>query len=311
MPTRFFKPTRIRAFGIRSSTAIAAVLATSTSSVLAVPALVLSSDNSLRAFDTSTPGALGAPVSVTGLGTGEDLLGIDFRPATGALFGLGNLGQLYSINAGTGAATAIGSPLDPGAVLLNGSSYGVDFNPTVDRVRVTSDLGENYRLNPNTGALVAVDGGLAFAAGDSHAGTPATITEVAYSNNDNNPATGTTLYGIDSQLGALVIQNPPNDGTLNTVGSLGVATMPLFAGFDIVGVGNSAFALTSFDPPFGSAPALNATLYSVNLTTGAATSIGTLGDGSLAVTGFALYVPEPASLSAIAFGTTLIARRRR
>lgn len=277
----------------------------------AAPGLILSADNSLRSFDTSAPGALSAATAISGLGDDEDLLGIDYRPATGNLFGLGSLGQIYVIDITTGAASALGAPLDPTTVPLNGNSFGVDFNPTVDRLRVTSDLGENYRLNPVNGTLGAVDGGLAFAGTDVNAGTPSTITEVAYTNNDNDPNTATTLYGIDSQLGVLVTQNPPNDGVLNTVGSLGVASMPLFAGFDIAGAANDAFAVTSFDPPFGTLPALNATLYRIDLTTGAATSLGVVGDGSLTIRGFALVVPEPVSASVFLFAAGVLSRRRR
>jgi len=42
----------------------------------------------------------------------------------------------------------------------------------------------------------------------------------------------TVLYDIDSGVDALLIQNPPNGGTLNTVGALGInATDEV--GFDI------------------------------------------------------------------------------
>ncbi len=34
----------------------------------------------------------------------------------------------------------------------------------------------------------------------------------AYTDPDNDPATGTTLYVIDADLNALTIQAPPNNG---------------------------------------------------------------------------------------------------
>jgi hypothetical protein len=48
------------------------------------------------------------------------------------------------------------------------------------------------------------------------------VTGAAYTNNDLDVATGTTLYDIDSNLDLLVIQNPPNDGDLNIVGALDI-----------------------------------------------------------------------------------------
>ncbi|MFF3763686.1 DUF4394 domain-containing protein [Streptomyces sp. NPDC001922] len=58
------------------------------------------------------------------------------------------------------------------------------------------------------------------------------VTGAAYSNNDRNPGSGTTLFDIDTDLDRLSIQAPPNAGTLNPVGRLGVKVGPN-AGFDI------------------------------------------------------------------------------
>src|SRR5262245_42950672 len=81
----------------------------------AVPAVAFAlSNNSLIAFDTAVPGAAAAPVAVTGLNAGDNLVGIDIRPQNGFLYGLGfNTGagtvQLYSVSSRTGQATAIGT----------------------------------------------------------------------------------------------------------------------------------------------------------------------------------------------------------
>lgn len=258
-------------------------------------AIALTSDNRLLRFDTDTPGTIERDVAVSGLGDGDVLLGIDFRPSNGQLYALGTLGQLYRVNAGTGAATAVGAPLDPDAVPLEGEDFGFDFNPVPDAIRLVSDLGENLRINPNTGALIANDGALAFAGGDPNAGELPTVTASAYTNSDTDPGTGTTLYGIDSALGVLVIQNPPNEGTLTTVGSLGLpGESPLFAGFDIFGPGNQAFAATSSDPTPG-LPLQTATLYDIDLATGQARGLGTVGDGTADIQGLAV-IPVPAAL---------------
>jgi Domain of unknown function (DUF4394) len=50
-------------------------------------------------------------------------------------------------------------------------------------------------------------------------GTPATgITAVAYTNNDLDPNTGTTLFDVDTTLNQVAIQSPPNNGSLVAVG---------------------------------------------------------------------------------------------
>jgi hypothetical protein len=212
-------------------------------------------------FDSATPGTITSNVQVTGLQTGETLLGIDFRPATGALYALGSTSRLYELNTTTGAAKLIG----PGAFTpaLSGTRFGFDFNPTVDRIRVTSDADQNIRLNPDTGAVAATDTNLQFAAGDPHAGANPNVVGSAYSNNFAG-ATVTVLYDIDSGVDALVIQNPPNGGTLNTVGALGIDASN-DVGFDISGVTGAAYATISPN------------LYSINLQSGLATLIGVIG----------------------------------
>jgi hypothetical protein len=213
-------------------------------------------------------------VKITGLVGDESLLGIDVRPATGQLYGLGSTSRVYTINTSTGAATAIGTTAFTPA--LSGSAFGFDFNPTVDRIRVVSNTGQNLRLNPVTGAVASTDLALAFAANDANAGATPSVSAAAYTNPDNDPATGTVLYDIDRQLGILTTQNPPNDGTLNTVGSLGLEFNDL-TGFDIApsGVAYAVLKVTGNDQPKHTCG--NSDLYTINLQTGAASRIGSVG----------------------------------
>jgi hypothetical protein len=81
---------------------------------LAIPtepvAYAVDNSNNLQIFNPNSP----MPVSkaITGLQSGESILGIDFRPLNGQLYALGSSSRLYTINLGTGAATAVGtSPL--------------------------------------------------------------------------------------------------------------------------------------------------------------------------------------------------------
>ena len=246
--------------------------------------------NSLVRFDSATPGTINSTVTVTGLNAGATLRGIDFRPVDGLLYGVSSDSRLYTINLSSGAASVIGPAL---AFTLNGSSFGFDFNPTVDRIRVTSDADQNLRLNPITGALAATDTNLAYAGTDVNAGQNPNIVGSAYTNSFNG-ATTTTLFGIDSALDILVTQAPPNNGTLNTVGSLGFNTSDQ-VGFDIFFFGNQAFASLT-----GAAAGSISSLFSINLATGAATSIGAIGSG-LQIADIAIQqVPEPGTITLLA-----------
>ena len=179
--------------------------------------IVLTADGALACADTHRPGRAAPIGPVTGLSGDTALVGIDFRPATGALVGLGNQGGIYTIDPATGAAT---NRIQLSAA-LSGTSFGVDFNPTVDRLRVVSDTGQNLRVNVDTG-VASVDLALS---GPGVAGA-------GYTNNDADPNTATTLYDIDTATDQVSIQAPPNNGTLNPTGRLGVDTSSA-VGFDV------------------------------------------------------------------------------
>lgn len=287
----------------RRATYAAAALLCAAVGVQAETAIGLTSTNALITFDTNTPVNGGAPVTITGLlGTNETILGIDRRPANGLLYGLGSSGRIYTLNTATGAATF--ASVISGAT-LSGTVFGVDFNPVPDRLRVTSNAGQNLRIDVTTG-LATVDTPLN--------GPTTSIAGSAYTNNFPGAVT-TTLYNISAATDTLYIQSPPNNGTLVAVGSLGFDTTGV-TGFDISGTSGLAFAaLTNGDTA-------ESGLYSINLSTGAATMLGMFGIGgnpalAAPMLGIALnvgVVPEPSTYALFAgglLGVCFMARRRR
>lgn len=269
----------------------------SATSTIAATLAGLTADNTLVFFDSANPSAI-ASVQVTGVdGT---LLGIDLRPANGLIYGLSSTNNLYTIDPLSGVATFVSTLSVP---FTGGTNSGVDFNPAADRLRVVGTNGQNFRINVDTG-VVAEDSLL-------NPGTP-TITAAAYTNTDNNPATGTALYNIDTTLGQLFLQNPPNAGTQVPVGSLNLGSISAASGFDIVtnnGV-NTAFAALTLD---------NITsLYRIDLSTGAATKVGRIGTGRTELIGLssapAAAVPEPTTMAGLAIagaGFAAIRRKRK
>jgi hypothetical protein len=194
-------------------------------------------DNRLVTFQSDNVTNVEPSHAITGLPGGENILGLDVRPLNGQLYGLGKTSRLYVINPRTGAARQVGAT--PFIPALAGASFGFDFNPTVDRIRVTSDAEQNLRLNPDDATVTGIDTNLAYAPGDPGAGTNPNVGGSAYTNSFAG-ATSTTLFDIDNARHALVIQNPPNDGTLTTVGALGTNNNAV--AFDI-GEGNVGYAV--------------------------------------------------------------------
>ncbi|MGL5096007.1 MAG: DUF4394 domain-containing protein, partial [Planctomycetia bacterium] len=268
-------------------------------------------DNALVSFDTANPGAASAPLAITGLAMGDNLVGIDFRPQNGQLYGLGYDGtdgsiRLYNISVKTGVATAIGADIVPGMngfVAADGMTavrvgvdantrFGVDINPAVDRLRIVTSNGQNFRMNPNTGGII--DGNLNMMMAPAGvnmdgavSGGTTTVEGTAYTNNVPNNGGITTQYTLDAMTNSLFIQNPPNSGaqTLPLVVTLGGAPLDFteVAGFDIpVGVNAPASNMGAPGSGFAALTVGGATnLYSINLATGAATLVGPLDPGLL------------------------------
>jgi hypothetical protein len=265
--------------------------------------------STLIKFDTSNPGAAVAVGNFNGGATFLD--GIDFRPLNGQLYGyLDSSDTLYAVDLNTATLTAVASGAGPSAT--NTNLLGMDFNPTIDRVRVVTDSTQNLVYNPNSNAAPTVATSLFYGAGDVNANSNALIIDNAYTNNIAGLFGTSTQYGIDYGLGTLVtIAN--NAGTLGTVGSLGIGLNGnSFVGFDIftnfTGI-NSAYAL--LDTTAGFAPGF----YTVNLNTGTATSVGSVG-GFTQVYSLAVapaQAPEPASLALLGLGglSAFVVRRRK
>jgi hypothetical protein len=131
-----------------------------------------------------------------------------------------------------------------------------------DRLRVMGSDGTSLRVNVDDGKAT-VDGSHKYKDGDANAGKSPKVVAGAYTNSWKG-AKATTLYNIDAATGALVTQAPPNDGVLNTVGSLGMTVSGPVA-FNIVS--------TDDDKNDGWLVAGGA-LYSVDLKTGKAAMVG-------------------------------------
>jgi len=195
-------------------------------------------------------------------GASGPLLGIDVRPADGMLYGVVGDGTIVTIDPKTGQATTKSKLSE---AFKGSSDVTFDFNPAADRLRLMSSDGTSLRINVDDGK-VTVDGSHKFKEGDASAGKTPKVVAGAYSNSLNPKPAATALYNIDATTWTLVSQAPPNDGVLNTIGSLGItATTPV--AFNIVasaGDKNDAWLATGGN------------LYSVDLKTGKATAAGKL-----------------------------------
>ena len=252
----------------------------------------LTDTNGLVRVPLADPSMTTAAIQITGLTAGDDLLGLDVRPSTGALHVIGALGGVYTVDPATGAATRLSTlsadPTDLTAPYtgLTGTNHGVDFNPTgAVALRVVSDAEQNLRVpNVATGATFT-DTALA------RAPRTYTLTAAAYANNLPG-ATSTTLYALDATGDRLVAVNTPNSGTVRELGPVGL-DVEADSLFEIVGPGTAVAVLDGGG---------TRTLVNLDLATGAGTAVGTI-----ATAGTLVGLAAPATATAPAADSTLYA----
>ncbi len=216
----------------------------------------------------------------------------------GLLYGVGRLGNIYTLEPSTGVATlklalkaAAGD--DNPFTALAGSNFGVDFNPAADRLRVVSDSGQSLRINVTTGDTIT-DGNINLAGG------AAVVTASAYTNAFAGTSL-TELYALDAAAGTSFDQDPPNSGTLVNPVPLG-ATGSAVNGFDIdarTNLGYAAFTVGS-----------TSSLYSIDLAaapgTPGATVVGVIAGGE-AIMGLALAATAAPSAIGLTADNRLVA----
>jgi hypothetical protein len=237
-------------------------------------AVGLTTDGRLVRFSTDTPGRTRNIGKVQqGLSGDQSLIGIDYRVQDGKLYGVGNNGGIYTLSTTDASASKVGQL----TVGLMGTAFGVDFNPAANRLRVISDAGQNLRHNlddatataPPLAGMTQNDGTLTI----PPATTPAAgVTGAAYTNNDLDANTVTTLFDIDTVNDTVVVQSPANAGLLAPAGKLQVDA-GTSVGFDIssrnrfgVTQGNTGYATVSVLGRYG--------FFQVNLLTGKLSRVG-------------------------------------
>jgi len=225
--------------------------------------------NNLVQFGSANPGRA-RTTRITGTLGGESMVGIDFRPADGRLYGVSSANRIYTVDTLTAVATPVGAAAFTPALV--GTGFGVDFNPAADRIRLHASEGQNLRLNQLTGATAATDTALTYASGDAGFGVAPRIVATAYTNSvaGATSTSPTVLFAIDSNRDVLTLVNPPNAGRMTTVGPLGVNTTE-DTGFDIFGPDSAREAYVSLTV------GTRSELYTINLANGTTSRVGRIG----------------------------------
>jgi len=266
----------------------------------------------LYSFDTATPGTV-TDVVVNGPGfSGQFITDIDFQPGTGTLYGLGYTGSVYSLNTTTAVATSVSTTLSQGGP--NYISTGIDFNPTTGNLRVVDPFEGNRQLNIATNTRTN-DANPVYGAADVNTGRTPSLQDIAYTNSGAAYVIDFAGASHDSPLLATLSPDTGGANSLHTVGNLGASGKA--GGFDVSSSTGIAYAILNSDGFINNTK----TLYSIDLNTGIATSLGIVGiDSGVEVYGLAVApapggggggVPLPLGLWAAVPAIALVAKAKR
>jgi hypothetical protein len=238
----------------------------------------------LYTINSAAPGTMIAPVGISGTIGGDVIVDITYWGST--LYGVGSGGNLYTLNLGTGVATLVNH-----FGTLNGNYVGIDAESGGIRIVSNSDI--NLLVDPSTGSLISTDPTL-------NPGSPAI---------DAISVSGGTTYAVDSVANTLGTLNPAT-GVFSTIGGMGYDVSGKNGFVISPGTGIAYFASGV------SSSGTDANLYQVNLATGFASLVGTIGSSEgLLNYGLAIApVPEPSSIALALFGgagVLALARRRK
>lgn len=213
----------------------------------------LSTENGIYRFNAQDVKSIPTKTAILGLAPDEKMLSIDFRPATGELYGVSSASKIYIIDTFGDARLISTNAFNPG--LAQDAFVSMDFDPTTDQIRIVTNSRQNLRINPENGAMISSDAAIV---GD------VTIFGIAHNNNTAGTKT-TTLYDIDTKNQRLYKQEPANSGQLVAVGNFDL-NLGTNVSFDISPDNTKGLAIGKVD---------NSTkLFTIDLPTGKATLSG-------------------------------------
>lgn len=227
------------------------------SALTANDVLAVTADNAcLVRFSLSDPSTV---VAVGSLDVAGSVVGLDFRPASGELYALTDMGQLVLVDPMTAETTLVTASIGE----LAGARYDIDFNPAANALRLISDARQNFRMGSpalveNAQQQALVDGTFGYLQG---------VVATAYTN-VNLGQEGTQMFVISADSRTFFQQNP-NVGLLTRIGAL----FPNAESVDVKGYNvftteggmNEHYAVFEVDGNVG--------LYSINPETAATTLI--------------------------------------
>ena len=248
--------------------------------------------------DVNSPSTISGPYNITGMASGQAVVGIDSRSSDGGLYALGydsvmHMAELYRLSSSgtTYTATAVSGTL-ASMDLGNTNNVAFDFvGNSDDQIRVMGRNGNHYMMGADGTLMSTGSGTLSYATGDVFSSSSSVMAATAYTNSFYG-SDATQQVGYDANNNVLVkfdagdYSNGFNNSATN-MHSIGAGIGAVIATTGSIGMDSWYDSSTHNNMLYmtGSTLLGGAHLYKYNMAgiTGAMTDAGAIGDGSMSV----------------------------
>jgi hypothetical protein len=258
-------------------------------------------------FDTANPAGAVTVGSLSNIPAGHAVRAIDFRSADGKLYALSVLPSglaytLHTVDLTTAALTPVGTGL---AAAAFPGRVSMDIGAVSDVIRIVTGNNDHFTLDPDDASLLFTGSPFAYAPSDPLVGTTPFIADIASVPVTAGPFTLEPVFAWDFNEDVLAEVPAPSMGQMYTVGG-----PPVF----ITNNGGIGMDFSPHDQKmYMSYPdiTLGEVLATVDLSSGGVSVIDNFPVDMLDIAINPAVIPEPATLSLLAAGLALAARRSR
>lgn len=267
-------------------------LALATNVAMAERMFMLDNNNQIWIMtDVNNTSSVDGPHTLSGMGSGQEMMCMDYNPRDGKLYLLGynhntSTAQLYWINTTNWSANTIGSS-NTSMDFNDNESLSLDFNAMLDNtIRITGSDGNGYWMDANNGTMVGTSySSMDYANGDVNSGS-ANIAAMTHSNSFYG-SDANTMYGFDLSNGFIVRFDEDNESEVHSVG---LSSIFLLGADGNIGMDSWYDESNHENNMYMTASTLlsgGAHLYSLN-NSGIATDMGTVGSGNMTIRDIAM-----------------------
>lgn len=138
-------------------------------------------DGWLLAFGTESAGTVSRSEPIEGLPPSRRIVGLDYRPSDGRLYGVGNDSRVYILDPQAATATPVSdAPFSPAVNVEADIHFGMGFDPVADKIMlVSAESGLSWTIDPDDGTAV-LNGTVRYAPGDPNAGSTPRISGLSF-----------------------------------------------------------------------------------------------------------------------------------